>query len=127
MGSTQCRIVKMAQLITPTQDARQTFTTILDNQKVRINLAFLDSFIDNLNNGWYGDLILFTDTEETIVQGQRLESGSALGGGLISDFTGAIIVVPITNPIQDLISIDAWSTTHNLVYFSQDELNDNII
>ena len=117
----------MAQLISPTDDARQTFTTILNNQKVRLNIFYLESALDGLNNGWYADFILFSDTEEVIVQGQRLESLQAVGAGLLSDFDGAIIVVPITNPIQDLTDIEAWGTTHNLVYFTDEELNDDII
>lgn len=114
----------MAQLITPTDDARQTFTVILDNQKVRLNLSFIETTLNDVPSGWYCDLILISDSEEVIVQGQRLVSTGIVGNPTISDFSGAIIPVPVTNPAQELTTLDAWSTTHNLVFFTLAELQE---
>ena len=117
----------MSQLLAITNDARQTFTTIVGSQKIRLNIFYLEDQTEQLNNGWYCDLILITDTEEIITQGERLVSSVPISFNVPSDFTGYLIPIPITSPGQNLISIYAWDVTHQLVYFTQDEIDDNII
>lgn len=117
----------MAQQILLTNDARQTLTTILGTQKVRITLYYLSPDIEGVEAGWYVNFSLFTDTELRIVSGQRLVSGGAIASALVSPFTGVILAVPITNPVQDLKTLDAWTSTHNLIYFTPEEVNDNFV
>ena len=113
----------MAQLINPTNDARQSFTTVVGTQRIRVNLAYLEGIVANLVASWFIDLILLTDVETPIVQGWKLSTSVEVGYKLGSLLEGAIVPIPITAPSQDLVSIDAWGITHQLVYFTEQDLN----
>ena len=113
----------MAQIIAVTNDARQTFTTVLNGQKVRLNAFFL---VDNPQNGivagWYVDLFLIGATTDPVVQGTRLTSYISILDHLVTSFNGGIVPIPLTSPPTDLNSREPWGTTHLLVYFTNEEL-----
>ena len=113
----------MPQLIQITNDARQTFTTVLNNQRVRLVIYYLDDELDVATTGWFADLILLTQMPQPITLGERLNTFTFFAQDIVSDFTGAIIPVATTYPIPALTDRNPWGVTHQLIYLSQNEIN----
>jgi hypothetical protein len=113
----------MAQLIPVTNDVRQTFTTVLATQRVRLGIYYLDDVLDEARNAWYCNLTLLSDTPQIITTGYRLQSRQRIARDIVSNFVGSIVVVPITSPSQDLTTTNPWNSTHELVYFTNDEVS----
>ena len=112
----------MAQRIPVTNDVRQTFSTILGTQKVRLRIYYVADTLSLGAAGWFCDLILLTDTPQIIVTGERLLTATQVAKDIITDFSGAIFVVPVTSPPQALNATEPWNITHQLVYFTAAEL-----
>ncbi|MEE9451369.1 MAG: hypothetical protein V3V61_01270 [Gammaproteobacteria bacterium] len=112
----------MTQLVSVTNDVRQTFTTIVGSQNIRLGIYFLNDEDGSSADGWFCDFTLLSQTPKIITTGQRLVSKQAIAPKILSDFVGQLIIVPITNPTQDLISSSAWGVTHQLVYFTAQEV-----
>jgi len=114
----------MPQFIPVTNDARQTFTTVLDSQRVRFTIYYLEDKTGNGKNGWFCNLILLSGTPEIIVLGQRLQTLSQVAKNIVTAFTGQIRVVPISAPSQDLTDSAPWESTHALAFFSENEVDE---
>lgn len=114
----------MAQIIPVTNDAYQTFETIIGSQSVRINLSYVEDVLGDSSDGWYVDLELLSDTPEIIIEGERLVSEQPVGAHLVNDFSGAIFAIPTTSPKRDLTGKSPWGTDHELIYLTQSEISD---
>lgn len=101
------------QIIPITNDAQQVFTTVLNGQAVRISAWF-----QTIGNGWYLSVDMIDGTP--IIEGTRVNSQSPVFHGLVTEFLGDIIAVPIDTPFVEPVR-DAWGVTHNLVYITPEE------
>ena len=102
----------MAQLIALTDDAHQTFRTILGAQPVRVTAIWNPS-----DEYWYVSLANVDRT--AIVTGRRLvEAGRPLRGRVL-DFEGELYVDGNGEPGRN-----AWASTHRLLYLTPSELGD---
>jgi len=110
------------QIISVSNDARQVFTTVVNQQKIRLNIYYLKDDLAVANTGWFCNLTLLTSVPQIIVTGSRMQSRERLAKGILSSLSGTIIVLPITAPFQDLTSTAPWGITHQLVYFNLDDL-----
>jgi hypothetical protein len=109
------------QIISVTQDKRQRFTTVLENQRVDIVIYYIKDYIAG-NSGWFINMTLISSVNEVIVLGNRLNSFQFVARGVPTNFQGAIVPLPITVPFEDLTGETPWGVTHNLLYFSPDDL-----
>ena len=116
----------MSQIIPVTNDFRQTFTTVLNNQRVRFNIYYLADDSGLSKDGWFCNMTLLSGETQIIVTGQRLESLAPIAKNIVSQFSGRIYVVPITSPPQDLTNDSPWGITHRLIYFTEEEIDDVI-
>lgn len=112
----------MAQLLPVTNDVRQSFTTVVNSQKIKLTIYYLNDDLELASTGWFCDMELLSGTESIIISGARLRSQLQIAKNVVSDFSGGIFVVPITSPHEDLTSLTPWGNTHQLVYFTEDEL-----
>ena len=94
----------MHQLIPLTDDARQTFRTLLGGQSVRVRAWWQPS-----DENWY--LTLAWTDGRIIVAGVRLVDDGQPFAGQMLDFAGSLDVQGTGS-----LSRNAWSTTHRLVY-----------
>ncbi len=101
------------QRIPVTNDARQTFLTILNNVTVRMTVWY-----QSVGGSWY--MKIETPEGRIITQGAKLNSGRSVLSGIIDDFIGSLVVVPVQSPVQDL-GRNPWGTTHNLIYMNEEE------
>ncbi len=116
----------MAQRIPLTNDVRQILTTVLDTQKVKLQVYFLEDYIGDSSNGWYCDLTLISGANNDVTLGEKLLSRQYVGRNIDTGLSGRIYVAPITTPEQDLTSGSPWNITHELVYFTETEVSDGI-
>jgi len=113
------------QVIDLTNDKRQGFTTVLDNQRVRILLYYLSDFTGvQGGDGWFINLILLSETEEIIALGERLATFERVAKNIPSSLVGAIVPVPVTIPFEDLVNKTPWDSTHKLIYLTASEFED---
>ena len=112
----------MSQIIPVTNDAYQTFTTVLNSQRVRIGVSYIADVIGNSTNGWYINLTLLSSTPQIITLGEKLVGSQQVARSIVTDFIGSIIVIPTTSPSEDLTTLSPWGDTHQLVYFTPDQL-----
>lgn len=111
------------QIIPVTQDKRQRFTTVLENQRLDIVIYYIADYInEGQTAGWFINVTLISDVNEIIILGNRLNPFQFVARGIVSSFQGAIIPLPITIPFQDLTNETPWGITHNLVYFSPTDI-----
>lgn len=101
------------QTIPVTNDARQTFTTVLDGQEVRILLWYADA--------WYISLSYVGGVD--IVNGARLNCSTPLMQSILTPFIGDIIPVPSASETS-VLGRNAWGTTHILSYLTPQEVTD---
>ena len=94
----------MPQLIPLTDDARQTFRTLLGGQSVRIRAWWQPS-----DEHWY--LTLAWTDGRIIVAGVRLVEGGQPLAGHVLEFSGRLDVMGAGPLVRS-----AWSTSHFLVY-----------
>ena len=100
----------MAQALTLTTDARQTFRTVLGSQSVRVTLWWQPD-----DATWYVTLA-FLDGQP-IVTGRRLVSGGRVLQDLVTDFVGDLVTVGAGEPGRE-----AWDGTHKVLYLAPEEL-----
>ena len=101
----------MAQQVILTDDARQTFRTVLDGQSVRVTVWWQPD-----DESWYISLAWLD--RRPIVSGVRLVSGGFPLRRVETDFLGELYVSgPNTEPMRE-----AWSTTHEVLYLTREEL-----
>ena len=104
------------QRIPATNDASQTFQTVLNDQTVTIKLDYLP------NTGcWLMTLTAADGTE--YVNGARIQSGVPLLYTLSTAFEGDIIPIPLTKPARTM-GRNPWGNTHQLSYLTPDELRE---
>ena len=97
----------MAQQIVLTDDRRQTFTTELHGQSVRVTAWWQPD-----DESWYISLAWLDG--RPIISGTRLVSGGQPHRHLVTDFAGGLFVSgAATEPGRE-----AWSTTHQLFHFT---------
>lgn len=102
------------QLIPVTNDARQTFTTVLNGQEIRITMWY-----QTIGGGWYISLAFVNGT--SITNGARLNCSNNVMRSVLSDFVGGIVPVPAAVETS-VIGRNGWNATHTLNYFTPDEL-----
>lgn len=102
------------QTIPITNDARQTFTTILENQEVRITAWYQDD-----GDGWY--ITLEHVDGRVIIQGARLNCSVPLLQDILVDFVGDIVPVPVAIETS-ILGRNPWGTTHTLSYLTPTEM-----
>ena len=101
----------MAQHIPLTNDARQTFRTVLAGQPVRINVWW-----QSLDKHWYFSLL--RPNREVIISAVRLNEQRRPMRAFVTDFKGEILVDGEGAPRRI-----AWTTGHRLIYIAQGDLN----
>ena len=101
------------QGIPVTNDARQTFLTVLNDITVRLTIWY-----QSVGGSWF--LRLETPEGRVITTGAKLNPGRSALAGIIDDFVGEIVVVPTESPVSDL-GRNPWGTSHILVFMSPAE------
>jgi hypothetical protein len=102
----------------------QSFTTVLGSQRVRFFIYFQESRDINAENGWFADVELLSGDNPSIVMlGSRLQTFQSILHLFTDSFFGAILVIPISVPFEDLTQDSPWGVSHILEYFTQDEVN----
>ena len=97
----------MAQVVALTNDARQTFRTVLGGQSVRVT-----AWWQPLDEYWYMSLSRMNGAP--IISAVRLvESGRPLSGQLL-EFSGQLIVDGRGDPGRE-----AWTSGHRLIYVNE--------
>lgn len=105
----------MAQLIALTDDARQTFRTILGGQNVRVR-----AWWQPLDENWYISLSNLDGTP--IITGLRLDEAARPVDGHLLDFKGGLLIDGVGE-----VGRNAWTTTHRLVYLTEVEAVDHAV
>lgn len=101
----------MAQVIALTDDARQTFRTVLDGQSIRITAWWQPS-----TEAWYATLQFVGG--DYIASGLRLTARSLILEDFVSDFRGCLWVDGDGEPGRH-----AWSAgSHRLLFLAAGEL-----
>ena len=101
----------MAQQIVLTDDRRQTFTTELHGQSVRVTAWWQPD-----DEAWYVSLSWLNRVP--IISGARLVSDGRPLRGLVTDFAGELVVSgTAAEPGRE-----AWSTTHRLLHLTTEDL-----
>ena len=100
----------MPQQIILTDDARQSFRTIVGGQGVRIT-----AWWNVVDGRWY--LTLSRLDRTVIAAGLRLVEGGRPLRGVMTDFAGELIVDGMGEPGRH-----AWAGSHRLLYLSPDEI-----
>ena len=95
------------QRLPVTTDVRQFFMTSLGGQLVRIDVWWQPS-----DENWY--LSLAWQSGRRIVSGRRLVTDVDVLVGIVSDFSGALVVYGLT----ERIGRDSWLTSHELIFDS---------
>lgn len=102
----------------------QAFTTVLDDQRVR----FFINYQVNPETGvgsWFTDIELLTSSivaDSIIVLGNRLTTFQSPTLNYLSSLPGDVYVIPTSVPYTDLTQEQPWGKTHELVYYTLDEI-----
>jgi len=106
----------MSLKVPVTNDARQTFTTTLEGQNVRLTIWYQDD-----GTGWYITISIVGG--EDIVNSARLNSSTPVLFPILSEFAGDFVPVPAVEDIGEL-GRNPWDNTYDLVYFTEAELKE---
>jgi len=93
----------VAQIIPVTNDAAQSFRTVLGGQTVRIRLVWSDAL-----ERWTLEVV-------GILRASTVHSGLPIFSNVLTSFVGEIAAIPLTTPEQEP-GRNAWGSTHLLVY-----------
>ena len=104
------------QVVPITNDARQTFTTIVNGQLLKVT-----AWYQTVGAGWF--VTLEMPDSEVLVQGARLNSQTPVLYGLVNGFNGDLVPTPIKSPYEE-IPRQAWGITHQLLYITGSEMEE---
>lgn len=111
------------QIINLENIASQRFNTVLNSQRLEIEINYIADGCGNAQNGWYINATLITATETEIVSlGSKINADVQLFQGVSTTFNGGIFAISITSPKQDLIDANPWGITHLLIYLTNEEI-----